>query len=60
MLRDHRKVGLVVATLLLAGYLVESDDVAIGLSLAALAIAVAAIVTILLARRAERANRTET
>ena len=60
MLRDHRKVGLVVATLLLAGYLVERDDVAIGLSLAALAIAVAAIVTILLARRAERANRTET
>jgi hypothetical protein len=59
MLRDHRKVGLVVATLLLAGYLVESDGVAIGLSLAALAIALAAIVALLLARRAERAKRTD-
>lgn len=57
MLRDHRKVGLVVVTLLFAGYLVDSDGVAIALSVIALLIALAAIVTIVLDRR--RANRTE-
>jgi Na+/H+ antiporter NhaD/arsenite permease-like protein len=59
MLRDHRKVGLIVVALLLAGFFVEHDGVAVALSIVALAVALAAIVMILLARRAEREDSTD-
>jgi Na+/H+ antiporter NhaD/arsenite permease-like protein len=59
MLRDHRKVGLIVVALLLAGFFVEQDGVAVALSVVALAVALAAIVMILLARRAEREDSTD-
>ena len=54
MLRNHRKVGLVVVPLLLASAFIDNDAVAIALSTVALAIALLALVLIAVARRSSR------
>ena len=59
MLTSHRTVGLVVLALLIAAALVDNDGVSIGLSVAALAIAVVALIMIFVARRAARADRAD-
>ena len=54
MLTDHRKAALVIVPLLLAAWLIPPDGVAIGLSVAALALTLVVLVGILSARRAAR------
>jgi Flp pilus assembly protein TadB len=59
MLTDHRKAAVVIVPLLLlAAAFVEHDGVSIGLSVAALAFALVALVAILRARRAARRDST--
>ena len=56
---SHRKIGLVVLALLIAAALVDNDTVSIALSVSGLAIAVVALVSIFLARRAARTDSTD-
>ena len=54
MLRNHRQVALIVVPLLLAAAIVDHDGVSIGLSVLALTVVLAALGSILWARRASR------
>jgi hypothetical protein len=54
MLRDYRKVALVVVPLLLAAGFVEHDGIAIALSAAGLAVALAALGVTFWSRRKPR------
>ena len=58
MLTDHRKASLIIVPLLLAAWLIPHDGVAIGLSVAALALTLVVLVAILRARRAARRDST--
>ena len=59
MLSSQRKVGLVVLALLIAAAFVDNDGLSIGLSVAALTIAVVTLVLIFVARRRAAADRTD-
>ena len=54
MLRNHRQVALIVVPLLLAAAIIDHDGVSIGLSVLALTVVLAALGSILWARRASR------
>ena len=58
MLTDHRKAALVIVPLLLVAWIIPHDGVAIGLSVAALALTLVVLVAILRARRAARRDST--